>query len=241
MIIYPAIDLKDGKCVRLYRGDMCFATVFNEDPVKQAEEFASYGFEYLHVVDLDGAVAGRSVNFGIVSEIVKKNIIKVQLGGGIRSMQDIDNWFEIGVWQVILGTVAVNNPDLVFQACEKYPNRIILSIDAKKSQVLTNGWTEQSQHSVIEIAKKFSECKLSSIIYTDTWRDGTLSGFDQSGTLSLAKAVKIPVIVSGGIANVNDLLVIKNLENEGIVGAIVGRAWYEKKITSDNLKEAKLL
>jgi len=241
MIIYPAIDLKDGKCVRLYRGDMCFATVFNEDPVLQAQEFASLGFQYLHIVDLDGALTGRSVNSAIVSEIVKKNNIKVQLGGGIRSIEDIDHWFKIGVWQVILGTVAVNNPDLVFQACEKYPQRIILGIDAKKSQVLTNGWTMESKHSVLEIAKKFSNCKLASIIYTDTWRDGTLSGFDQSGTLSLAKEVKIPVIVSGGIANIDDLLVIKSLQNDGIIGAIVGRAWYEKKITADNLREAKLL
>jgi len=241
MIIYPAIDLKDGKCVRLYRGDMCFATVFNEDPVSQAQEFASLGFQYLHIVDLDGALTGQSVNSAIVSEIVKKNNIKVQLGGGIRSIEDIDHWFKIGVWQVILGTVAVNNPDLVFQACEKYPQRIILGIDAKKSQVLTNGWTMESKHSVLEIAKKFSNCKLASIIYTDTWRDGTLSGFDQSGTLSLAKEVKIPVIVSGGIANIDDLLVIKNLQNDGIIGAIVGRAWYEKKITADNLREAKLL
>lgn len=241
MIIFPAIDLKDGKCVRLYQGHMSSATVFNENPVQQALEFASCGFEYLHVVDLDGAIAGSSVNYAIVSEIVKKNVIKVQLGGGIRSMQDIDRWIEAGVWRVILGTVAVNNPDLVFQACEKYPQRIILSIDAKKSQVLTNGWTEQSNHSVIELAKKFNECKLASIIYTDTWRDGTLSGFDQIGTLSLAKSIKIPVIVSGGVANIEDLLKIKNLENDGITGAIVGRAWYEKKITADNLKQVKLL
>ena len=241
MIIFPAIDLKGGKCVRLFKGDMNQATIFNENPISQAQDFANCGFLNLHIVDLDGAIAGKSINFLVVKNIVENVKINVQLGGGIRTLEDIDRWFEIGVSRVILGTIAVQNPDLVFQACQKYPKKIIVGIDAKNSQVATHGWVKSSNYSVIELAKKFNDCQLSAIIYTDIARDGTLSGFDLHGTAELASNIKIPVIASGGISSVSDLVAVKNLEDKGVVGAIVGRAWYENKISLLDLKKANLL
>ena len=241
MIIFPAIDLKGGKCVRLFKGDMNQATIFNENPISQAQDFANCGFLNLHIVDLDGAIAGKSINFLVVKNIVENVKINVQLGGGIRTLEDIDRWFEIGVSRVILGTIAVQNPDLVFQACQKYPKKIIVGIDAKNSQVATHGWVKSSNYSVIELAKKFNDCQLAAIIYTDIARDGTLSGFDLRGTVELASNIKIPVIASGGISSFSDLVAVKNLEDKGVVGAIVGRAWYENKISLLDLKKANLL
>lgn len=241
MIIFPAIDLKGGKCVRLFKGDMNQATIFNDNPIAQAQKFVDCGFKNLHIVDLDGAIAGRSVNFTIVKNIVENVKINIQLGGGIRTLEDIDRWLEIGVSRVILGTIAVQNPDLVFQACEKYPQKIIVGIDAKNSQVATHGWVQSANYSVIELAKKFNNCQLGAIIYTDISRDGTLSGFDLHGTVELASNLKIPVIASGGISSVDDLIAIKNLADKGVIGAIVGRAWYENKISLADLKKADLL
>jgi phosphoribosylformimino-5-aminoimidazole carboxamide ribotide isomerase len=237
MKIFPAIDLKTGKCVRLQKGEMNNATIFNDNPLAQAFEFANLGFKYLHIVDLDGAVSGSSINQEIVSEIVKNVKIPVQLGGGIRSIADIKKWLDLGVSRVILGTIALKNPQLVIEACQKFPKKIIVGLDARNYFVATNGWLNDSDSTVIDIAKKFEDSEVAGIIYTDISRDGMLLGFDYEGTKKLAQAVKIPIIASGGISSIDDLAKVFELKKFGVEGAIIGRSWYEKKISIDQLRQ----
>ena len=241
MKIFPAIDLKTGKCVRLQKGEMDNATIFNDNPLAQAFEFANLGFKYLHIVDLDGAVSGSSINQEIVSEIVKNIKIPVQLGGGIRSIADIKKWLDLGVSRAILGTIALKNPQLVIEACQKFPKKIIVGLDARNYFVATNGWLNDSDSTVIDIAKKFEDSEVAGIIYTDISRDGMLLGFDYEGTKKLAQAVKIPIIASGGISSINDLAKVFELKEFGVEGAIIGRSWYEKKISIEQLRQLNFL
>ena len=235
MIIFPAIDLKGGQCVRLFKGEMNQATVFNDNPAAQALEFQNAGFKFLHVVDLDGAIQGSTANENSVREILKAVKMPVQLGGGIRSIATIEKWLDLGVNRVILGTIAAKNPELVREACKKFPGKIVIGIDAKNGFVATEGWVETSEVTSLELAKKFEDCGAVAIIYTDISRDGTLTGSDLSGTKNLAQNLKIPVIASGGIGNLDDVLKVKELEQFGVIGAIVGRAIYDKKIDSRDL------
>lgn len=235
MIFFPAIDLKDGKCVRLFKGDMNQATIFNNNPSSQALEFENLGFEFLHLVDLDGAIKGRSVNKSSIQEILKTVKIPTQLGGGIRTLQDIEEALALGVHRVILGTIALTNPKLVIEACKKFPGKIVIGIDAKNGLVATQGWVEDSKISAIELGKRLEYCGASAIIYTDISRDGTLSGFDFEGTKQLAQNLLIPIIASGGVASDDDVARVRQLKKDGVVGAIVGRALYEKKISIEKL------
>ncbi len=241
MIIFPAIDLKNEKCVRLFKGDMNLATIFNDSPKNQALDFEKSGFKFLHIVDLDGAIEGRSVNQEVVKEILQNVKIPVQLGGGIRSISDIEKWLKIGVNRVILGTVAAKNPELVIDACKKFPEKIVVGIDAKNGTVATEGWVVDSKISVLELAKKYEDCGVAAIIYTDISRDGTLSGVDLDGTKNLAQNLKIPVIASGGVSAISDLKEIAKLEKFGVIGSIVGRALYENKITVADLRDSRFI
>ena len=235
MIIFPAIDLKEGKCVRLYQGDMNQATIFNDSPANQAKEFENLGFKFIHIVDLDGAVLGKSMNQESIKEILANITIPIQLGGGIRSIAAIENWLELGVNRVILGTAAIKDPELVIKACKKFPGKIVVGIDAKSGKVATEGWIESSTVTTTDLAKKFEDCGVSAIIYTDISRDGTLSGFDVDGTKNLAEQINIPVIVSGGISSIEDVYKARDLKQYGVEGAIVGRAFYDKKINHQDL------
>ena len=233
MIIFPAIDLKNGQCVRLFKGDMNQATVFNDSPKNQAREFENAGFKYLHVVDLDGAIEGHAANKQAVVEILQTIKIPMQLGGGIRSLQAVEDWLKLGVERVILGTAAAKNPQLVKEAAKNFPEKIVVGIDAKNCFVATEGWVETSDIKVLELAKKFEDCGVAAIIYTDISRDGTLSGLDFEGTKALAQNLKIPVIASGGVSSIADIEQIATIKNIG--GAIVGRALYDKKVIARDL------
>ena len=235
MIIFPAIDLKNGHCVRLYKGDMDQSTIFNDNPAAQAREFESQGFKYLHVVDLDGAVSGNSVNEKSVKEILSAVKISVQLGGGIRTIAAIEKWIALGVSRVILGTVAAKNPELVIEACKKFPGKIVVGIDAKHGMVATEGWVETSEITALDLAKKFENCGVAAIVYTDVSRDGALEGVDIEGTKHLAENLSIPVIASGGVASMRDVKQVKALDKVGVVGLIVGRALYDKMVDAKDL------
>ncbi len=235
MIIFPAIDLKNGHCVRLYKGDMDQATIFNDNPAAQAREFESQGFKYLHVVDLDGAVSGNSVNEKSVKEILSAVKIPVQLGGGIRTIAAIEKWIALGVSRVILGTVAAKNPELVIEACKKFPGKIVVGIDAKHGMVATEGWVETSEITALDLAKKFENCGVAAIVYTDVSRDGALEGVDIEGTKHLAENLSIPVIASGGVSSMRDVKQVKALDKVGVVGLIVGRALYDKMVEAKDL------
>jgi phosphoribosylformimino-5-aminoimidazole carboxamide ribotide isomerase len=235
MIIFPAIDLKNGHCVRLYKGDMDQATIFNDNPAAQAREFESQGFKYLHVVDLDGAVSGNSVNEKSVKEILSAVKIPVQLGGGIRTIAAIEKWIALGVSRVILGTVAAKNPELVIEACKKFPGKIVVGIDAKHGMVATEGWVETSEITALDLAKKFENSGVAAIVYTDVSRDGALEGVDIEGTKHLAENLSIPVIASGGVASMRDVKQVKALDKVGVVGLIVGRALYDKMVDVKDL------
>ncbi len=237
MIIFPAIDLKNGQCVRLFKGDMSQVTVFNNSPAAQALEFENQGFKYLHLVDLDGAIAGASANVDAIESIIKTIKIPLQLGGGIRSLEAIEKWLDLGVSRVILGTIAAKNPEIVKQACKKFPAQIVVGIDAKDGRVATEGWVEASEIAILELAKKFEDCGVASIIYTDISRDGMLSGFDFEGTKTLAQNLKTPVIASGGMSSIDDVEKVVELEKFGVSGVIIGRALYEKKISLTDLQK----
>ncbi|MGK6315052.1 1-(5-phosphoribosyl)-5-[(5-phosphoribosylamino)methylideneamino]imidazole-4-carboxamide isomerase [Neorhizobium sp. DT-125] len=230
MILFPAIDLKDGQCVRLKLGDMDQATVYNPDPAAQAKAFEDQGFEWLHVVDLNGAFAGTSVNGAAVDAILKATRNPVQLGGGIRTLDHIENWLARGLTRVILGTVAVRNPSLVVEACRKFPGKVAVGIDAKGGKVAVEGWAEASELGVIELAQKFEGAGVSAIIYTDIDRDGILAGINWASTLELANAVSIPVIASGGLASLDDIRRMLEPDAARLEGAISGRALYDGRI-----------
>ena len=230
MILFPAIDLKDGQCVRLKLGDMAAATVYNADPAAQAKAFEAQGFEWLHVVDLNGAFEGRSVNGAAVEAILKATKNPVQLGGGIRTLADIENWLDKGLARVILGTVAVRDPDLVRQACKRFPGKIAVGIDARGGKVAVEGWAEASTLDVLELARKFEGPGVAAIIYTDIDRDGVLAGINWQATIELADAVEIPVIASGGLASIADIVRMTMPDANKLEGAISGRALYDGRI-----------
>ena len=228
MILYPAIDLKDGNCVRLVRGDMAKATIFNTDPAAQAGDFAAAGAQWLHLVDLDGAFAGAPVNAGAVQSILAAIDIPAQLGGGIRDLATIEDWLSRGVRRVILGTAAVKNPALVVEACGKWPDRIAVGIDARGGRVAVEGWAEETDLEVLDLARRFADAGVAAIIHTDIERDGVPRGANIAATEALAKAIPAPVIASGGVSSLDD---ITELASGGMVaGVIVGRALYDGAI-----------
>jgi phosphoribosylformimino-5-aminoimidazole carboxamide ribotide isomerase len=227
MIIYPAIDLKNGKCVRLYKGDMTQDTVYNDDPPAQAAEWARAGFGWLHVVDLDGAVHGSPENHHAVRDILRTVDIPVQLGGGIRTRAQIEHWLAEGVSRVILGTAAVRDPDLVRAACNDFPDQVVVGIDAREGRVAVDGWVHDSNIDVIELAGHFEDAGVAAIIYTDIDRDGTGQGVNLEATIKLAQSTRIPVIASGGIGSLADLEAVQKAAQYGVSGAIVGKALYD--------------
>jgi phosphoribosylformimino-5-aminoimidazole carboxamide ribotide isomerase len=230
MILFPAIDLKDGQAVRLLRGELQSATVFNDDPAAQARAFAEAGFEWLHLVDLNGAFAGRPVNAPAVEAILRAVDLPVQLGGGIRDMATIERWLALGVRRVILGTVAVKNPALVREACRAFPGRVVLGIDARGGRVAVEGWAEVSEITALDLARRFEDAGAAAIVYTDIDRDGALQGANVEATRSLAEAVATPVIASGGVASLDDLAAFLAIAGAGIEGVISGRALYDGRI-----------
>lgn len=230
MILFPAIDLKEGACVRLKLGLMDQATVFNTDPASQARAFADAGAEWIHVVDLDGAFAGKPMNAHAVDQILKAALIPVQLGGGIRDMATIEAWLEQGVARVILGTVAIKDPALVRAACRRFPGRIAVGIDARGGLVAVEGWAETSQVTALDLAVMFEDAAVSAIVYTDIDRDGLLAGPNVEATASLAERITTPVIASGGVATLDDLKALKARAATGIAGVISGRAIYDGRI-----------
>jgi phosphoribosylformimino-5-aminoimidazole carboxamide ribotide isomerase len=232
MILYPAIDLKDGQCVRLQQGHMEKATVFSSDPAGQARDFAAQGFHTLHVVDLNGAFEGRSVNEDAVSAILNAISIPVQLGGGIRTLETVAFWLGKGVARVILGTAAVRNPQLVRDACGRFPGRIAVGIDAKDGRVAVEGWAATSELSAVELALRFEDTGVAAIIYTDISRDGMLTGLNLDATAELARSVSIPVIASGGLANIDDIKRLLLPDYAVIAGAIAGRALYDGRLNA---------
>jgi phosphoribosylformimino-5-aminoimidazole carboxamide ribotide isomerase len=232
MRIYPAIDLKDGACVRLYKGDMNAATVYNADPAAQAKAFEAVGFDYLHIVDLNGAIDGRPVNEEAVKNILRNISIPAQLGGGIRTLQHIETWLEAGLARVILGTVAVKDPALVKEACKKFPQQIVLGIDAYADKVAVEGWVERSEMTIFDLAKTFEDAGAAALIYTDINRDGTGEGLNIDITQQLAQHVNIPVIASGGVGSIKD---IENVKAANLDGVIVGRALYDGRVRAEEI------
>jgi len=232
MLLFPAIDLKDGQCVRLLRGDMAKATVFNDSPAAQAKAFANAGCEWLHLVDLNGAVEGHPVNRAAVEGILKAvDGVPTQLGGGIRTIESIAQWIDAGVQRVILGTIAVKEPGLVKAACKQWPNRIAVGIDARDGLVAVDGWTRQSTVRALDLALRFEDAGVAAIIYTDIDRDGAMGGVNIDATITLAQHLTTPVIASGGVSSLDDLRELRPAEEFGIVGAIVGRALYDGRVT----------
>ncbi|SPJ22936.1 1-(5-phosphoribosyl)-5-[(5-phosphoribosylamino)methylideneamino]imidazole-4-carboxamide isomerase [Palleronia abyssalis] len=225
MILYPAIDLKDGNCVRLLRGDMEAATIFGSDPAAQAASFQEAGCDWLHLVDLNGAFEGRPVNADAVEAILKRVQVPCQLGGGIRDIETVEMWLSKGLSRVILGTVAVENPDLVRQAAKAFPGKVAVGLDARNGRVATRGWAEETDVLVTDLARSFEDAGVAAIIYTDIDRDGAMGGPNVQATENLARAVKIPVIASGGVSSMQDLLALR--DTGVIAGAISGRALYD--------------
>ena len=236
MILYPAIDLKDGQAVRLVHGEMSSATVFNDDPAAQAKAFVAAGCEWLHLVDLNGAFEGSPVNAAPVEAILKACPVPAQLGGGIRDRATIEQWLDKGLSRVILGTVAVENPELVREAARAYPDRIAVGIDARNGKVATKGWAEETDVIATELAKSFEDAGVAAIIYTDILRDGAMGGPNVDATSELARAVSIPVIASGGVSSLDDLVALKT--TGVIAGAISGRALYDGAIDLEQALEA---
>jgi phosphoribosylformimino-5-aminoimidazole carboxamide ribotide isomerase len=232
MILFPAIDLKEGLAVRLEQGDMARATVFHRDPAAQARAFELQGFEYLHIVDLDGAFAGKPVNAAAVDRILESVGLPVQLGGGVRDMATVEAWLDKGVTRVIVGTAAVRNPELVREAAREFPGRVAVGLDARDGKVAVEGWAETSELSVLEIAKRFEDAGVAAIIYTDIARDGLLKGLDLDATIVLADEISIPVIASGGLASIDDIKAMLEPRAKKLEGAIAGRAIYDGRLDS---------
>ena len=230
MILYPAIDLKDGVCVRLVRGEMASATVFSADPAAQARQFAEAGFSWLHVVDLNGAFAGRSVNGEAVKAIRASVSLRMQVGGGIRDRHAIDDWLALGIDRVVLGTAALRDPDLVRRAAADNPGTIAVGIDARDGRAAIEGWAEITGVGIVDLARRFEDCGVAALIYTDIARDGALSGVDAQAIADFARRVSIPVIASGGVSSVADIAALKAHEADGIAGVICGRALYDGRI-----------
>ena len=230
MILYPAIDLKDGQCVRLLHGDMDKATVFNASPADQAEQFVRAGFDWLHVVDLNGAIEGKAINAAAVSAILNAVSIPVQLGGGVRNMESIERWIEAGVSRVILGTVAVRHPQLVREAAARFPEQIAVAVDVRDGKVAVDGWTQASDVDPITLAKRFEDAGVAALIVTDISRDGAMTGVNVEGVGAVADAVAIPVIASGGVASVADIVALKARPGVAIAGAVLGRSLYNGAI-----------
>ena len=230
MILYPAIDLKAGRCVRLVRGVMSEATVFNDDPAAQARVFAAAGCRWLHVVDLDGAFAGKPMNRASVEAILATVAIPVQLGGGIRDLATLEAWLGKGVRRVILGTAALRNPALVKEACRLFPGRVAVGIDARAGRVAVEGWAETSEITALDLALRFEDAGVAAIIFTDIERDGMMQGANIGETAALARRLKTPVIASGGVTSLDELRALKAHERDGIGGAILGRALYDGRV-----------
>jgi phosphoribosylformimino-5-aminoimidazole carboxamide ribotide isomerase len=230
VILYPAIDLKDGKCVRLVRGEMASATIFNNDPAAQARQFAAAGFGWLHVIDLNGAFAGRSVNGQAVAAIRNAVDLDIQLGGGIRDRAAIEHWLGIGIDRVVLGTAALRDPDLVRGAAADYPGRIAVAIDVRDNRIAVQGWVETTDIGIVELARRFEDSGIAAIIHTDIARDGALVSVDAAAVAALARQVQIPVIASGGVASLADIEALKAHECDGVAGVICGRALYDGRI-----------
>lgn len=230
MILFPAIDLKEGLAVRLEQGDMTRATVFHRDPAAQAHTFEQQGFEYLHIVDLDGAFAGKPMNAAAVDRILEAVNVPVQLGGGVRDTATVESWLEKGVTRVIIGTAAVRDPPFVKQAARDYPGRIAVGLDARDGKVAVEGWAENSQLSALEIARRFEDVGVAAIIYTDIARDGMLQGLNLDTTVTLADSISIPVIASGGLASIEDIKRLMEPRAKKLAGAIAGRALYDGRL-----------
>ena len=230
MILYPAIDLKDGACVRLEQGDMARATVFSRDPAAQAQTFAAQGFEYLHVVDLDGAFAGHPINTAAVARILQAVAIPVQLGGGIRDLATIERWIEAGATRVIIGTAAVRDPGLVKSAARRFENRIAVALDARDGKIAVGGWADTSELAAIEVARRFDDAGVAALIHTDISRDGLLKGLNLDASIALAEAVTIPVIASGGLASLDDVRALLRPRASKLAGAVAGRALYDGRL-----------
>lgn len=229
-IVFPAIDLKGGKVVRLAEGDMDRATVYGDDPAAQALRFAQDGAEFLHVVDLDGAFAGQAVNAGAVESIVKAFPGHIQLGGGIRNRAAIERWFDLGVSRVVIGTAALEDPDLVRQASADFPGGIVVAVDARDGMVATKGWADVSTVSILDMARRFEDAGVAALLFTDVGRDGLLKGCNIEATVDLARATNIPVIASGGVAGISDIRVLSVHAKDGIEGVITGRALYDGRL-----------
>jgi phosphoribosylformimino-5-aminoimidazole carboxamide ribotide isomerase len=232
VILFPAIDLKDGVCVRLEQGDMARATVFHRDPAMQAQAFEVQGFEYLHIVDLDGAFAGRPMNAHAIDRILELLEIPVQLGGGIRDMTTIEAWLEKGVNRVIVGTAAVRDPQLVKDAARRFPERVAVGLDARDGKVAVSGWAETSELAALDLARRFEDAGVAAIIYTDISRDGLLKGLNLDATIALAETVDIPVIASGGLASIDDVRALLQPRARKLAGAIAGRALYDGRLNA---------
>jgi phosphoribosylformimino-5-aminoimidazole carboxamide ribotide isomerase len=226
VILYPAIDLKGGRCVRLVRGDMNAATVFNDDPADQARSFVRDGFTWLHVVDLDAAVSGSSVNEAAVAAILSTVGVPVQLGGGVRTLQAVERWLEAGVSRVIIGTAAVTDPDLVREAAARYPEQVAVAVDVRDGKVAVQGWTGASDLGAVELSKRFEDAGVAALIVTDIGRDGTLTGVNVEAVGEVADALSIPVIASGGVAGLDDILKLKARPGAPIAGAVLGKSLY---------------
>ena len=237
MILYPAIDIKDGACVRLLHGDFDAVTQYNPDPAHQAQLFADAGCQWIHVVDLDGAVSGRTVNTDAVLSILKIGL-PVQLGGGVRSIKQIEEWLGLGVKRIILGTAALKSPELVIEASKNFAGKIAVGADARNGKIATEGWFKTTDVSVLELAKRFEDCGVAAIIFTDIGRDGALTGVNLEATATLARAISIPVIASGGVASIDDIIALAN-DKSGIDGVITGRALYDGRL--DLKKALKIL
>lgn len=240
MLIIPAIDLKDGRCVRLQQGDMASATVFSDDPVAMARHWAAQGARRLHIVDLNGAVAGKPRNEKVIRQMIAAvgEALPIQLGGGIRDLDTIESYIDAGVGYVIIGTAAVKSPGFLHDACYAFPGHIIVGLDAKDGKVAVEGWSKMTGHDVIDLGKKFEDYGAEALVYTDIGRDGMLTGVNIEATLKLAQAIKTPIIASGGLNSIMDVHAVCALVSEGIVGAIAGRALYEGKLDFKNAQDA---